>query len=178
MSIEFKITKSNVISDISIITPSISEDKRGTIWTSYLSNKLDNLLPENIEFKHDKFSESKKNVLRGIHGDNKTWKLVTSVYGEIYQVVVDCRKSSPSYLKWDSFVIKKNSQKLILLPPGIGNAYYVLSDIAVYHYKLAYINEYNDADSQFTFSWDNNSFNINWPSDNPILSDRDIAGKK
>jgi dTDP-4-dehydrorhamnose 3,5-epimerase len=174
MSIEFNITESNVIKDVIVISPSVSVDKRGTIWTSYLSSEIDNLVPGNINFKHDKFSESKRNVLRGIHGDQKTWKLVTAVYGEIYQVVVDYRESSPTYLKWDSFVINKENQKLVLIPPGVGNAYYVSSDTAVYHYKLAYIDEYNDVDSQFTIAWNDERFCINWPTKTPILSSRDL----
>jgi dTDP-4-dehydrorhamnose 3,5-epimerase len=174
MSIEFNITTSNIISDVKIIQPSVSLDKRGTIWTSYLSSEIDKLTPNNIGFIHDKFSESKKNVLRGIHGDEKTWKLVTSVYGEIYQVVVDYRESSPTYLKWDSFTINKENQKLILIPPGVGNAYYVTSDNALYHYKLAYLDEYNDVDSQFTLAWNDDRFGIKWPTNSPILSERDF----
>ena len=65
-------------------------------------------LIKNVNFRHDKFSLSRKNVLRGLHGDNKTWKLVTCVYGEIHQVVVDLRETSPTYMKWEKFIINKN----------------------------------------------------------------------
>ena len=174
MSFEFDIKESTKIKGIWIIKPSISSDRRGTIWTSFLKDKIEKLLPHGLYFKHDKFSESRGNVLRGIHGDNKSWKLVTSVYGEIHQVVVDCRKDSPTYLQWEEFIINKENQQLILIPPYMGNSYYISSENAVYHYKLAYEGDYIDADGQFTFAWNDPSIGIKWPTPNPILSDRDM----
>ena len=92
MSIEFDIQQSSEIAGVYILTPSISEDLRGNIWTSFLKDEVEKLLPSDLYFKHDKFSTSKQNVLRGIHGDTKSWKIVTCVFGEIQQVVVDMRK--------------------------------------------------------------------------------------
>ena len=131
------------------------------------------MVNNNLSFRHDKFSYSKKNVLRGIHGDHKTWKLVTCVYGEIFQVVVDCRKNSDTYLKWEKFIIKECEPTLILIPPNMGNAFYVSSDSAVYHYKLAYEGSYVDADEQFSLKWNDPKINIHWPTTTPILSERD-----
>lgn len=173
MSIEFKVQESKKISGLYVLEPSISQDTRGNIWTSFLKDEVENLLPEGLFFKHDKFSSSMNNVLRGIHGDNKSWKLVTCVHGEIQQVVVDLRKDSPSFKQWQSFDINKNKQQLILIPPMMGNAYYVKSTEAVYHYKLAYSGDYIDAEEQFTVNWNDKSIDIKWASENPILSDRD-----
>lgn len=173
MSIDFKIKKSKIINDVRIIYPSIACDNRGNIWTSFINDEIDPLLPGGLSFKHDKFSLSINNVLRGIHGDYKTWKLITCVYGEIHQVVVDLRKKSLSFMKWEKFIINKNSQCLILIPPGVGNAYYVTSDQAVYHYKLAYSGKYVDTYDQFTHPWNDTNLNIDWPTDKPILSSRD-----
>ncbi len=173
MNIEFDIAESTQIKGIFIIKPLISEDLRGNIWTSFIKNEIENLLPSDLYFKHDKFSTSKYNVLRGIHGDNKSWKLVTCVFGEIQQVVVDMRKDSSTYLKWQDFTINKNNQQLILIPPNIGNAYYVNSDQAVYHYKLAYDGDYLDADEQFSIKWNDPRIDINWMSNSPQLSSRD-----
>ena len=174
MSFDFKIRESKKLKGVMVIEPSISKDIRGTIWTSFLKEQIDNLLPNSLCFKHDKFSESKKNVLRGIHGDSKSWKLVTCVYGEIHQVVVDCRKDSPTYLQWEKFIIDKNNQQLILIPPNMGNSYYISSENAVYHYKLAYEGDYIDANEQFTFAWDDPTIDIKWPTTQPILSNRDM----
>ena len=84
MSIDFEIKESEKINGVQIIKPTISSDSRGNIWTSFVKDEVDALLPDGLFFKHDKFSESLHNVLRGIHGDNKTWKLVTCVYGKIF----------------------------------------------------------------------------------------------
>ena len=173
MSIGFDVQESTEIAAVYILTPSISEDLRGNIWTSFVKNKVENLLPNNLYFKHDKFSTSKRNVLRGIHGDTKSWKLVTCVYGEVQQVIVDLREDSPTYLKWQDFIINSNNQQLILIPPYMGNAYYVTSEHAVYHYKLAYNGDYIDADDQLSIKWNDEKINIKWLSNSPVLSARD-----
>ena len=170
---EFEISKSNVINGVYTFKPSINYDQRGTLYSSFHKDVFDSYLPENIYFKHDKFSKSFNNVLRGIHGDNKSWKLVTAVYGEILQVVVDCRADSPTYLKHEKFIINEKNQLSVLLPPGIGNAFYVISSEAIYHYKLAYPGEYLDAEDQFSMKWNNLTVGIEWPTTTPFLSDRD-----
>jgi len=173
VSINFDIVESDNISGVYILTPSVSTDIRGNIWTSFLKEEVEQLLPNCLSFKHDKFSTSRHNVLRGIHGDSKSWKLVTCVHGEIQQVVVDLREDSPTYKQWQDFVINQENQRMILIPPNMGNAYYVTSENAVYHYKLAYNGDYVDADDQFSYSWNDKSINISWLSDKPILSNRD-----
>lgn len=173
MSINFSIKESEKVKGVWIIRPSISKDLRGTIWTSFLKNEIEPLLPKNLHFKHDKFSESRNNVLRGIHGDEKSWKLVTCVYGEIHQFFIDCRKGSKTYFKWDKVIINSDNQVYVLLPPDFGNAYCVTSKQAVYHYKFAYDGEYLDEEDQFNIRWDDPRINIDWLIKNPILSVRD-----
>ena len=143
-------------------------DLRGSIWTTYLENKI-----KNIKFNHDKFSVSHKDVIRGIHYDNKTFKLVTAVYGAIDQVVVDMRKDSDTYKASMIFNIDDNKRFSILIPPMVGNGFRVKSDVAVYHYKLSYFGKYLDADKQYTIKWDDPTIGINWKCENPILSNRD-----
>ena len=174
MSIEFDITKSARIPGVKIITPSTHDESRGSIWTSYSSRRLDGLLPDQLSFNHDKFSISKNNVLRGIHGDNKSWKLVSCVTGSIFQVVVDMRENSETFLHWESFDLGDNNRQMVLIPPGLGNAFYVKSHSAAYHYKLAYDGDYADVNEQFTVSWNDPRVNILWPMTNPILSERDM----
>jgi len=178
MSFDFNIKSSNILSGVKVIEVSAFEEIRGTIWTTYHGENLDKQLPSNLRFKHDKFSQSKKNVLRGIHGDQKSWKLITCISGQIFQVVVDLRKDSTTYLKWESFELNSLEKKLILIPPGMGNAFLSLSDNAIYHYKLAYEGEYIDAKDQFTVSWNDARLNIDWPINNPILSERDDRNTK
>ena len=173
MAIEFSVVESAILPGVKIVTPSVFEESRGVIWTSYGNDSLGELLPKGLFFKHDKFSQSHANVLRGIHGDHKSWKLVSCVFGDIRQVVVDMRTSSEAYLKSESFDLGDQNRSMILIPPGMGNAFYVSSSLAVYHYKLAYEGEYIDADQQFTVPWNDPRLKINWPSNNPILSERD-----
>jgi dTDP-4-dehydrorhamnose 3,5-epimerase len=166
MSFGFELLESKKVSGVYAITPSIATDERGDIWTSFLKDDLEALLPNRLAFKHDKFSQSHYNVLRGIHGDSKSWKLVTCVFGEITQVVVDLRKGSPTYLNWQSYKINKAQQKMVLIPPS--------SELAVYHYKLAYDGDYIDAAEQFSVRWDDPSIAIDWPVGDPVLSVRDM----
>ncbi|HOZ14470.1 MAG TPA: dTDP-4-dehydrorhamnose 3,5-epimerase family protein [Tenuifilaceae bacterium] len=170
---DFEIIKSEVFSDVIVIKPSISEDLRGNIYTSFNKEFYDKILPSGLEFIHDKFAESKHNVLRGLHGDTKTWKLVSCVWGELYEVVVDMRPESPSYKRWESFKLSSNDYSQVLIPPRFVNGYYVLSEKAVFHYKLAYSGDYIDANEQMTFLWNDPQFGIKWPCTEPILQDRD-----
>ena len=169
-----EILNGNTLSEVITFKPSVNHDSRGSIFTTYSSSFYNKFLPQKVDFIHDKFAESKKNVLRGLHGDNKTWKLITCIYGELFEVVADMREDSPTYMKWESFDLSAKNKKQILVPPGYVNGYYVLSEFAVFHYKLAYRGEYFDVKDQLVVKWDNNDLNINWPlTDSPILQDRD-----
>ena len=173
MSINFETKLSEKIQGLRIFTPSVFEESRGSIWTSYNTDQLEKFLPEDLFFKHDKFSCSKHNVLRGIHGDNKSWKLVSCISGSIMQVVVDMRSQSSTYLAHECFDLGSHNHQMILIPPKLGNAFYVNSESAIYHYKLAYEGDYADYDQQFTVAWNDPRLKINWPTLNPILSERD-----
>jgi len=165
--------RSKVFNDVFIIKPSVSCDLRGDIFTTYSKDSYSRFLPHSIEFVHDKFATSEHFVLRGLHGDNKTWKLVTCVYGEIFQVIVDNRPESKSYLKWFSIILNDKNKKQILVPPDFVNGYCVLSKSAVFHYKLAYSGEYYDINKQVTLKWNDPRIGIRWPIENPILQERD-----
>jgi len=170
---EIVVERSKVIDEIFIIKPSVSRDLRGSIFTSYLKSSYNQFIPCDIEYVHDKFAVSRNNVLRGLHGDNKTWKLITCVYGEIFQVVVDNRPESRTYLKWDSWVINDKNNIQVLVPPNFVNGYYILSENAVFYYKLAYSGEYHDVQKQVVLKWNDPRIGIKWPTDSPILQNRD-----
>jgi dTDP-4-dehydrorhamnose 3,5-epimerase len=170
---DFEIVESTIVEGVRIIIPSVHIDERGSLFTTYYKDIFSELIPGGLHFKHDKFARTKQKVLRGIHGDTKSWKLVTAVNGEITQVIVDNRIGSPTFKKWEMINIDGMNPKLILLPPGVGNAFYVHSIEAVYHYKLAYEGEYFDAEDQFTIKWNDPEIGIEWPDMDPILSERD-----
>ena len=96
-----------IFPEIQITQPDSFEDFRGELYTFYKKNDY------NLTFNHDKVSTSRKNTLRGLHGDNKSSKLVTCLAGEIYLVVVDNRPNSPNYLKWDWEVLTSKNRKQV-----------------------------------------------------------------
>ena len=155
------------IKDIKIIKPDVFTDYRGDLWTIWKEGD------HNLNFNHDKISTSRKHVLRGIHGDYKSWKLITCLYGEMYFVIVDNRKDSDTYGLWDWIILDNNTRKQVLLPPGVGNGFLVLSESSVFHYKWSYPGKYPDVEDQFTIKWNDKKININWPIKNPILQLRD-----
>ena len=118
-------------------------------------------------------SVSKKHVLRGIHGDQKTWKLISCLGGEFLLVVVNNDENSPQFKKWESFTLTENNNIQILVPPKFGNGHLVLTDRAIFHYKQS---TYYNPKGQFTIRWNDPEYNIWWPIRNPILSQRDEVG--
>ena len=148
------------------------KDHRGYYWTSWEKKTI-----KKTKFNHDKFSLSKKNVLRGLHGDNKTWKLVSCPYGKFLLVVVNCIKSSNSYLKWKSWILSHENGIQILIPPNYANGHLCLSEKCLFHYKLSYKGKYTVAKQQFSIKWNDPKLNINWHIKKPILSNRDKRSK-
>lgn len=122
------------------------------------------------KFIVDSISSSRRNVLRGIHGDSRTTKLISVLFGEIYFVVVNLDKESPQYKQTEFFYLKASNYRQILVPPKFGNGHLVISDHAVFSYKLSA--EY-DRDSQFSVHWNTPMLDIWWPSKKPIVSERD-----
>ena len=111
-----------------------------------------------------------RGVLKGMHGDAGTYKLVQCVYGSVYAVILNCDETSADFGKWQSFVLSAENKHQLYIPPMYGNGYYVLSDTAVYAYKQStYYGDY----PQFTYKWNDPRFNINWPDDTVIVSERD-----
>ncbi len=171
---DIEVSASLVFPEVLIIKPSVSWDLRGNIYSSFNKDFYKSNLPKELDFKHDKFAQSKYNVLRGLHGDHKTWKLVSCVWGRLFEVVADMRPDSPTFKKWDSLVLSSDEYSQVLIPPGFVNGYYVETDFAVFHYKLAYDGNYMDAGEQMTIMWNDKELGINWPCSDPILQARDI----
>jgi dTDP-4-dehydrorhamnose 3,5-epimerase len=164
-----KIFKSS-LNKVLIIKNKPFHDFRGKYLEIY--NK-DLLLKKKIKlnFIQDDISISKKNVLRGIHGDDKTWKLVSCLYGKIKLLVINNNNKSKQYKKYSIFLLSDKNNIQILIPPKFGNAHYVLSKYAIFHYKQT--TNY-DRRSQFSIKWNDPAYNINWKiKSKPILSKRD-----
>ena len=135
---DFHIYSSEVLTGgIKIIQPSIYHELRGEISTIYHSDYYDRMIPINeqekgVEFKHDRYSKSKEGVLRGLHYDEKTWKLVSCLIGKIYLVVLDVREYSTTYGKWESFILSPETGTQVLIPPMFANGHFVMEDDSIF----------------------------------------------
>ena len=165
--LKIKRTKLNGV--LIIRPPTIFKDFRGFYVETY-NEKIYKKCGINHKFIQDDISVSKKNVLRGIHGDNKTWKLISCLYGEFYLVVVNNDKKSKNFKKHILIKVSDKNRLQVLVPPKHGNGHLVTSNEAIFHYKQT--TEY-DRKSQFTIKWNDKTLNINWPIKKPILSKRD-----
>lgn len=160
---------------VKLITPPTNfEDFRGSYIELY-NKKIYNNHGITQNFIQDDISTSNKNVLRGIHGDQTTWKLVSCLHGSFYLVVINNDPESNQYKKWISFHLSDVNRKQVLIPAKFGNGHLVLSKKAIFHYKQT--TEYN-REGQFTIKWNDPSYGFWWPIDNPITSIRDAGIKK
>ena len=162
------IIKDTSLSGVKLIITDRFEDYRGELGGVYDEAKY-TAAGLGAKFSYDMVSVSYKNVLRGMHGDNETTKLVQCLYGAVYAVVVNCDESCQDFGKWQSFILSNKNHHQLYIPPLYGNGYYVLSEGSVYMYKMS--KSYSS--NQFTYAWNDARFNIRWPMDNPILSARD-----
>lgn len=155
---------------VKLITPcSMFDDFRGDYVEIYNKN-LYTQAGITTEFVQDDYATSSKHVLRGIHGDPKTTKLVKCLFGSLYLVVVNNIPNSADFKKWLSFSLNCRTRKQVFVPAGFGTGYLVMSDTAVFHYKQS--TYYGDA-KQFTIKWNDPAYKIWWPIQNPITSLRD-----
>ncbi len=164
-----EIRKTKLDGVLLIKPPTIFEDFRGT-YVEIHNEKLYNEAGIKVKFVQDDISVSSRHVLRGIHGDGETWKLISCLYGKFYLVVVNWDKTSPQFGQWDSFVLSDQNRLQVLVPAKFGNGHLVLSDLAIFHYKQS---AYYNRAGQFTILWNDPKLDIWWPVKNPILSRRD-----
>ena len=163
------IIKTSKILKLKIIHPSPFRDKRGTYFESFNKRKYQKKLK--VNFVEDDFSINKKNVFKGIHGDNKTWKLVSCIHGKVDAYIVNCEKKSKNFGKWEKFELSSKKFRQILIPPNFGNSFYVKSNIAIYHYKQS--KYYEGKNKQFTYKWHDPLINLKLEKKKLIISKRD-----
>ena len=163
-----EVYKTDLTDVLRIIPPTKFRDNRGDYIEIY-NEAIYNEAGIKVKFIQDDISISKKRVLRGIHGDFETWKLITCLHGNFWLIVTDIRCESSDFRRWTSFLMKENDYQ-ILIPPGFGNGHMVMSDYSIFHYKQSTI---YDRSKQFTIAWNDPLFQFYWPLNNPILSERD-----
>jgi len=160
------------LAGVLLIAPESFEDHRGWYVETYNQAAYHKQGIE-VEFVQDDISVSTQNVLRGIHGDAETWKLITCLAGRFYLVVVNNDPESEQYRQWESFVLSEHNRLQVLVPPKFGNGHLILTERAIFHYKQ---NTYYNPYGQFTITWNDPEYGIWWPTKNPVLSRRDEAG--
>lgn len=172
--LNIKILKTK-LKDVLLFKPNIFEDFRGTYTEIFNKEKYEQIIQEQlgkkVKFLTGNEFLSRQNVLRGLHGDDRTWKLFNCSKGTVYIVVVNCDKNSANFGEWEAFTLSDRNKHQLLVPPKHGNGTLAIGGDVVIHYKQS--EYYRGAENQFTYKFNDSKFNIWWPIKNPILSQRD-----
>ena len=160
-----------------IIEPKIFGDDRGFVMETYQKRNFAAAgLP--TDFAQDNHSGSRKGILRGLHYQlvKPQGKLVRVVVGEVYDVAVDLRRSSPYFGRWVGLRLSAENKRIFWVPPGFGHAFYVLSDWAEFLYKVT---DFYAPELERTILWNDPQIGIDWPlvdGQSPLMSAKDAAG--
>ena len=169
MPFEFVKTK---IPDVILIKPKVFGDERGFFMETYKKEDFENAGIKG-EFVQDNHSKSSYGVLRGLHFQKEPYaqaKIVRCIKGVIYDVAVDLRKNSPTFGKWVGVILSEFNKHQLYVPRGFAHGFYVLSEVAEVVYKVD--NKYAP-DYEGGVIWNDEGIGIEWPIDEPILSEKD-----
>lgn len=165
------------IPDVKIIEPKVFGDDRGFFYESYNQRVISEKLGIQDTFVQDNHSKSSQGVLRGLHYQirNVQGKLVRVTFGEVYDVAVDLRQSSPTFGKWVGLSLSAQNKRMLWVPPGFAHGFLVLSPTAEFLYKTT---DFYDPSSEYCLRWDDPELAIKWPIEvTPSLSAKDSLGK-
>lgn len=160
-----------------VIKPRVFDDARGYFFESYNRNAFAQAGLD-LDFVQDNQSLSQKGVLRGLHFQNQPHaqgKLVRVISGAVYDVAVDLRKNSPTYGQWFGQELSEQNKWMMYIPEGFAHGFATLKDNTVFSYKCT--NFYSKA-SEDCILWNDPDLAIDWQIDNPLLSEKDLLGKK
>ena len=162
------------IPDVLIFEPKVFGDDRGFFFESFSQKIFDEAVGRKVEFVQDNHSKSCKGVLRGLHyqaDPHAQGKLVRCASGEVFDVAVDIRKTSPTYGKWIGAILSAENKRQMWIPEGFAHGFQVLSDTAEFLYKTT---NYYHPESDRGIVWNDPVLNIQWTEmPNLILSDKD-----
>ena len=164
------------IPDVLILEPKVFGDDRGFFFESFNERTFAGKTGVSARFVQDNHSRSARNVLRGLHYQiqQPQGKLVRVTAGEIYDVAVDIRRSSPAFGKWAAVVLSASNRKMCWVPPGFAHGFLVVSDHAEVQYKTT---DYWAPQHERCILWNDRDLAISWPlKGEPILSQKDRAG--
>jgi dTDP-4-dehydrorhamnose 3,5-epimerase len=159
------------LTGVIIVEPDLFRDGRGFFLETFRRDKYARGGIDR-EFCQDNQSRSARNTIRGLHAQRQhpQGKLVRAVTGSIFDVVVDIRRGSPSYLKWIAVELSADNFRQIYVPPGFAHGICITSEFADIEYKCT---DYYDPADELRIAWNDPSIGINWPVENPILSEKD-----
>jgi dTDP-4-dehydrorhamnose 3,5-epimerase len=161
-----------------VIEPKLYADDRGYFYESFNSDSFQTATGLDIKFVQDNHAKSNQGVVRGLHYqlEKPQAKLVRASQGTIFDVVVDLRKSSPTFGEWFSIELSEENRLQLWIPAGLAHGYMSLSDGSVCQYKT---NDYRNPGDEYCLAYDDSTVNISWPEmPEIILSDKDKQGKK
>jgi dTDP-4-dehydrorhamnose 3,5-epimerase len=161
------------IPDVLLIEPQVFGDERGFFFESFNQNKFEEVISKKINFVQDNHSKSVKGVLRGLHYQlppKAQGKLVRVIQGEVFDVVVDLRKSSPTFGKWVGEIISADNKKQIWIPEGFAHGFVTLSDTAEFLYKTT---DFYSKEHEQAIRWNDETIGIQWPIKDISLSAKD-----
>ncbi|AWU98151.1 MULTISPECIES: dTDP-4-dehydrorhamnose 3,5-epimerase [Burkholderia] len=164
------------IPDLKIIEPRVFGDERGFFFESFNQKKFVEAIGRDVEFVQDNHSKSAKNVLRGLHYQiqHTQAKLVRVVSGEVFDVAVDLRRSSPTFGQWVGVTLSAENNRQFWIPEGFAHGFVVTSSSAEFLYKTT---DYWYPEYEKTILWNDPQLNIDWPlGDAPIVSAKDQQG--
>ena len=165
-----------VIADVLILEPKVFGDSRGFFLESFNARDFSHATGLEVNFVQDNHSRSKKGVLRGLHFqvDHPQGKLVRVTQGEVFDVVVDRRRDSPTYGQWVGEILTGVNHEQMWVPPGLAHGFLVLSETADFLYKTT---DYYHPESERTVLWSDPEIGIEWPAIAPLtLATKDQAG--
>ena len=165
-----------IIPDVLIIEPKVFGDERGFFLESFNEQTFREKTGVTAQFVQDNHSRSAKNVLRGLHYQVKQTqgKLVRVVLGEVYDVAVDIRRSSPTFGQWTGCLLSEANKRQLWVPPGFAHGFVVLSETADCLYKTT---DYYAPEHERSILWNDPQLGIDWKiTDKPVLSAKDRAG--
>lgn len=168
-----KVTKTK-IPDVMIIEPAVFSDNRGFFFESFNQAKMNDILGFKVDFVQDNQSFSRINVLRGLHYQIPPYsqaKLVRCLSGEVYDVAVDIRRSSPTFGQWVGVYLSSHNKRQIWIPEGFAHGFLALTDTAEVVYKTT---NYYSPSHESGIKWNDSELDISWPNlSNILLSEKD-----
>ena len=162
-----KFTRSDLFPEVIILEPKIFKDERGHFFEGFQKERYkDAGIDES--FVQDNYSRSSKGCLRGLHYQLKSpqAKLVGVTFGKVFDVIVDIRKNSPTFLKWQGFELSDENARQIFVPKGFAHGFCVLSEYADFYYKCS--DFYNPSD-EHGIIWNDKDIAVDWPSHSESL---------